>query len=309
MGPGCSAPRRVEYTSIAMGVEARIVLYAANESRARCAARAAFVRLSALDDVMSDWRDDSELRRACREASSGRTATISQDLCRVLVRAEEISAATGGAFDVTVGPAVALWREARRSGRLPDEQARRDALARVGWKNVLVDAHACTLRLAREGMQLDLGGIGKGFAADEALGVLKSHGFSRCMVAVGGDIAVGNAPPGRAAWEIATTTGPGGTIPLRNAGVSTSGDTEQHVEIDGVRYSHIVDPRSGIGLTDQVQVTVIAPDAATADALATAVCVTPELAISGLPGARVLRAAADPGSRGSASGRSSSAAR
>ncbi len=271
--PGCSAPRRIEYTSIVMGVEARMVLYAADESRARCAARAAFDRMAHLDDVLSDWRVDSELMRACREASSGRTVKISKDLCRVLVRAEEISAETGGAFDITVGPVVALWREARRTGQLPSDQARQEALSRVGWQDVHVDAKACTLRLAREGMQLDLGGIGKGFAADEAIRTLAARGFRRALVAVGGDIAVGERPPDREAWAIAAGTAPWEMIPLRHAGISTSGDAEQFVEIDGVRYSHIVDPRSGIGLTNRVQVTVIAPDATTSDAIATALCV------------------------------------
>jgi thiamine biosynthesis lipoprotein len=262
---------------MAMGVEARIVLYASNESRARCAARAAFDRIAALDEVMSDWRDDSELRRACREAACGGAVTISPDLCRVLVRAGEISAATGGAFDVTVGPLVALWREARRTGRMRDDAALREALARAGWRSVHVDAKARTLRLEQPGMQLDLGGIGKGFAADEALRVLRAEGYPRSMVGVGGDIAAGEAPPGRAAWEIATIGAPG-SIALRRAGVSTSGDAEQSVEIAGVRYSHIVDPRRGLGVTGGAEVTIVAPDAATADALATAIAVDPGVA-------------------------------
>ncbi len=302
-----------------MGVEARIVLYAADESRARCAARAAFDRMAHLDDVLSDWRGESELMRACREASSGRAVPISRDLCRVLVRAEELSAATDGAFDITVGPVVALWREARRTGQLPSDQARQEALARVGWRNVYVDAKACTLHLAREGMQLDLGGIGKGFAADEAIRTLAARGYRRALVAVGGDIAVGERPPGREAWEVAAANASGEMIPLRSAGISTSGDAEQSVEIDGVRYSHIVDPRSGIGLTNGMQVTVIAPDATTSDAIATALCVAPGAvsAVEISPGVftygrqapRALRGEAGRGPPGSAWDRSRAAAR
>ncbi len=302
---------RVEYTSIVMGVEARIVLYAADESRARCAARAAFDRMAHLDDVLSDWRGDSELVRACREASSGRAVPISRDLCRVLVRAGELSAATDGAFDITVGPVVALWREARRTGQLPGDQARLEALGRVGWRNVHVDAKACTLRLARAGMQIDLGGIGKGFAADEALAALAARGYRCALVTVGGDIAAGERPPGREAWEVAAASGE--MIPLRNAGISTSGDAEQFVEIDGARYSHIVDPRSGIGLTNRMQVTVIAPDATTSDAIATALCVTKTPGVISAsemtPGVFIFRGEAGRGSRGCDWDRSRAAAR
>ena len=129
------------------------------------------------------------------------------------------------------------------------------------------------MRLARPDMQLDLGGIGKGFAADEAVALLAARRLSRCLVALGGDIAAGDPPPQRPAWQVATTTAPSALLLLSNGGVSTSGDTEQFVEIEGARYSHIVDPRSGMGLTSRIEVTVIAPDATTADALATAISV------------------------------------
>ncbi len=264
--------QRFDYTEIIMGVEARVVLYAPDEIEARRAARAAFDRMAQLDAVMSDYRPDSELMRATRAASSGPVA-ISDDLCRVLVRAQELSEATGGVFDVTIGPLAGLWREARRSGRLPDPDALESARRRVGRELVIIDPDAGMLELTEPGMRLDLGGIGKGFAADEAVAVLAGLGVTRCLVDLGGDIAAAAPPPGTAGWRITLDGDPSVVIELDGRGVATSADTQQFVMIDGTRYSHIVDPRTGLGVTNRLSVTVVAPDAATADALASAVSV------------------------------------
>ncbi|MBM3853126.1 MAG: FAD:protein FMN transferase, partial [Verrucomicrobia bacterium] len=132
-----------------------------------------------------------------------------------------------------------------------------------------------TVTLHAAGMQLDLGGIAKGYAADEALAVLARLSLPHAMVAAGGDLALGDAPPGAPGWkvELAPFGRPSSdalTVVVANAGVSTSGDVEQFVEIAGIRYSHVVDPRTALGLTVPIAVTVIAPHAAIADGLATA---------------------------------------
>jgi thiamine biosynthesis lipoprotein len=266
--------QRFDYSEIVMGVKARIVLYARDEAAGRRAARRAFDRMAELDAVMSDYRPDSELVLACGQAHSG-PVPISADLCAVLARALAVSAASDGAFDVTVGPYTALWRAARAERRLPDGGSLEAAADRVGWRHVLVDCGAGTLRLMRPDMRLDLGGIGKGYAADAALAELARHGVEHGLVDVGGDIAVGAAPPGTAGWRVAVDVGAGRprTLTIAGSAVARSGDTEQFVEIDGVRFSHIVDPRTGLGLTNRAAVTVLAPDAATADALASAISV------------------------------------
>ena len=126
-------------------------------------------------------------------------------------------------------------------------------------------------------MRLDLGSIGKGYAADQALQILKGRGIDRALVAASGDIAIGNPPPGQRGWKIGiaafggATNSPARTLLLHNAGISTSGDTEQFIEINGVRYSHIVDPATGLGLTSRIQATIIGPDATTTDSLDTTV--------------------------------------
>ena len=269
---------RHEYSRAAMGTEARVVLYAADEPAARAAAEAAFARIAALERVMSDWAEGSELSLLNRAAGEP-ARPISPDLFAALSRAREIAEASEGAFDPTVGPLVMLWRQARRAPALPDPAAIAAARALVGWKQLeLVQGGRDgppTARLSKPGMRLDLGGIGKGFAAQEAVHELAMMGFPHALVAIAGDVVCGESPPGLPGWDVAIGKG-GPDLVVAHAAVSTSGDTEQFVELGGVRYSHVVDPRTGFGLTGAAWVTVKAADGATADALATAVSVLGE---------------------------------
>ena len=273
------ALERYEYTQPEMGVPFRIVLYAANREEADAAAKAAFDRIAALNAVLSDYEYDSELSTLSRTASSGQVVHVSDDLWRVLARAQDVAQRSGGAFDVTVGPIVSLWRKARRDQALPEPPRLSRALASTGWQKLQLDPHAHTARLLVPGMRLDLGGIAKGYAMDEALKVLEEHGIARALVSGGGDMAVSDPPPAKPGWRIEIApldvpdAPPARFVLLRRTGLATSGDLFQHVEIDGVRYSHIVDPHTGIGLTDHSLVTVIARDGMTADSLITAISV------------------------------------
>lgn len=261
-----------------MGTRFRIVLYAPDASAARRAARAAFDRIAKLDDIMSDYRANSELMSLCR-AAGGPPVKVSEDLFRVLNLSQQLAKQTDGAFDVTVGPLTRIWRRARRQRQMPDPEDLARALSLVGLDKLRLDAEAWTAQLLRPGMLLDLGGIAKGYAADEALAVLKRHGIRSALVAAGGDIAVSKPPPGREGWRIgiASLEAPNKSraryLKLRDSAVSTSGDGEHYVEIDGKRYSHIVDPRTGLGLEGRSGVTVVARNATTSDSLATAVSV------------------------------------
>lgn len=260
-----------------MGVPFRIVLYATNNVHAKIAAAAAFARIADLNAKLSDYDLESELSKLSRTSGLGHFVPVSDDLWRVLEASQHWAERTGGAFDITVGPVVNLWRHARRMQQLPRADRLSDAQARVGYTNLVLDPkkHAALLRVPE--MRLDLGGIAKGFAADEALRTLRRNGVTRALVAAAGDIALGDAPPGSPGWKIELDSGdtnvPPKVLLLWRAGVSTSGDLFQFLEIDGVRYSHIVDPRTGLGLTNSGMVAVIAPDGMTADALATAVSV------------------------------------
>ena len=294
---GCTGSRpiltRYEYSEIIMGVEGRIVLYAQDEPQARAAARAAFDRMAQLDAVLSDYRADSEAMRLSA-TSGGPPVHVGDDLFRIVLRAKEISHASDAAFDITVGPLVQLWRRARQTGTRPTQEEIDIAKLAVGAQHIFLNDDNQTIQLRQLKMQLDFGGIGKGFAADEALVTLAHAGITRCLIDLGGDIRVGDPPWGKSAWSIALPPrlhdGPP-TIDLVQAAIATSGDTEQYVLIDGRRYSHIIDPRTGIALTNRVIVTVVAPDAATADALASAASVlgpesTLELALR-FPGSRI----------------------
>ena len=269
---------RRQYAELHMGVAARIVLYAPDDATARRAARAAYARMAELEDVMSDYRPESEVRRLA--ARAGAAIPVSGDLFVVLARAVDLWRRSDGAFDATVGPFVELWRAARRTGRLPPRAGLDAAARRVGSDKVHLDSVARTVRLDAPGMRIDLGGIAKGYILDRALDALRAQGVTRALLEAGGDIVLGDAPPGRRGWRIAL---PEGDTILANHAVSTSGDTEQFVIIGGVRYSHVIDPRTGMGLTSRREATVVAPDGVTADGLATALTV-----LDGERGARLL---------------------
>ena len=286
LGAGCVASRqssvplgRFEFTQPQMGVPFRIVLYATNQAGAESAAHAAFARISELNDLLSDYDTDSELSRLSRTAGPGHAVAVSDDLWRVLQQSQALAARSGGAFDVTVGPCVNLWRKARREKKIPRPESIAEARVATGWQKLQLDSRAHTAKLLIPGMKLDLGGIAKGYAVDESLKVLRQRGISRALVSGGGDMAAGDPPPGKAGWRIevapldVTNAPPPRFVLLAHAGLATSGDVFQRVEIEGVRYSHIVDPKTGYGLTDHGLVTVIARDCTTADGLATAVSV------------------------------------
>ena len=277
-----SLPTRFEFSEIVMGVKARVVLYADTENEAVSAARDAFDRMKQLDDIMTDWRDTSELMDLCRQPAKSSVA-VSPELFDVLAEAEAMSRRTDGAFDITVGPIVKVWREARRTGTPPNATRLAEAHARTGWRQLRLDHTSRSATLMRAGMQLDLGGIGKGYAADLAAIRLEHAGVDHALIDLGGDIRTLGAPPGRDSWTVTVETGhaddPPLTLRLRDAAVATSGDTARFMEIDGVRYSHIIDPRSGEPLTTRAAVTVIAPNGTRADALASAISV---LAVDGI---------------------------
>jgi len=265
-----------------MGGEARIVLYGERRTEASMGAEHAFVRLMELDHAMSDYRPKSELNRLIA-APVDEWVDVSPDLFGALTAARTLAERTDGAFDPTIGPVVDLWRKTWRTGTLPDAAELAAARERVGYEYLELNPWSPRVRLLVPGMQLDLGGIGKGYAADAALAVLRERGITRALVDLGGDIAVGDPPPDQDGWRVALDSklNPRGNLGdvddpvvlLENAAIATSGDAYRYMELDGVRYSHVVDPRTGKGLTVRRAVTVIAPNATTADGLASALSV------------------------------------
>ncbi len=272
-----------EYREPHMGVDVHLTLYAGAAAVANDAAAQAFARIAELNGIFSDYDPDSEAMRLCRSATPGEPQTVSDDLWQVLLAAQALGRRSDGAFDVTIGPLTKLWRRARRRYELPDPQSLAEARERVGWKHLTIDPEQPFVTLHRRDLQFDFGGIVKGYAAEAAVRVLKAEGVPRALVAIDGDIAAGDAPPDQPGWRIgvapldATDRTPSVWLNLVNASVSTAGDAFQYVEIGGVRYSHIVDPRTGLGLTTRSSVTVVARHGITADGLdTTAVLLEPE---------------------------------
>ena len=250
-----------------MGTLISIKLYTTNQARAKAAFTKAFDRIAELDQILSDYREDSELNQLCR-ATPGHPIKISNDLYNVLTAAQQLAKETSGAFDVTQGPVILLWRQARRDRLLPDPAALNAASARSGFRKLHVNK--TTAMLDQANMQLDLGGIAKGYAADAALEVLARLGIASALVAMSGDLAFSHAPPGQRGWRIDVDDR---VLELSDAAVSTSGDAEQFVELNGKRYSHIIDPATAQALTNGITVSVIARRGITADSLATAACI------------------------------------
>jgi thiamine biosynthesis lipoprotein len=283
LGTGCATStlpqQRFEYTRPEMGTPFRIVLYAVDKPSADAAANAAFARIKQLNDILSDYDTDSELSRLSQTAGGGKAVKVGDDLWHVLECSQQVARETGGAFDITCGPVVSLWRKARREGKLPDTEKLDEARRAVGYDKLRLNARIHTAELLVPYMRLDLGAIAKGYAVDEAMQILRSRGIRSALVSGGGDLAVSDAPPGTNGWRIElapldeANAPPMEFVVLKNAALATSGDVFQHVKIDETRYSHIVDPRTGVGLTDHGLVVVIAGDCMTADALSTSVSV------------------------------------
>ncbi len=267
---------RFEYKYQQMGTQIRLVFYTVNQQKADSVSSLVFERIDGLNNVLSDYIEDSELNKLTNEGIGD--VTVSNDLYAVLKKSVQIAEKTNGMFDITAGPLIRLWRGARKSKIKPTPSDLEAAKEKVGYQHITFPKQN-TVRLAKQGLQLDLGGIGKGFTADEVIKILLKNGVTSALIDMGGDIRVSAPPPGRPYWLLAFSyyDGKGDEIvkkiKLKNAAAATSGDVYQFVEIDGIRYSHIVNPLTGMALTTSIQVSVIAENATKADAYASALSV------------------------------------
>lgn len=201
-----SAFSRYEFTRVEMAVQFKIILYANDEGEANKASEAAFERVKQLNLLLSDYDPMSELSRLTAAGPTQDGVAVSPELWTTLSRAQRLAEESDGAFDVTVGPYSRLWRRARRQHALPSPERLAEAKAVAGYRNLELkpnaDGKTGTVRVLKEKMQLDLGGIAKGYAADEALAVLRKAGIEQAMVAASGDMAFGEPPPGETGWRI-----------------------------------------------------------------------------------------------------------
>jgi FAD:protein FMN transferase len=263
-----------------LGTFVTVTVYARSEEAGQKAISAAFDEIRRVDGVLSVHNGESEVSRVNRLAAE-HAMTISAELVEVLRSALRISAETEGAFDVTIGPLAQLWGFIWKEYRLPTRAELERTLPLVGYQQVSLrktavpdGGMAASVQFARNGMFLDFGGIGKGYAVDRAMAVLRQEGIRSAMVKAGGDLRVMGTPPGQRGWEVQIEDprkeGKRASIVLRDQALSTSGNYENYFEVDGKRYSHIIDPRSGIPIAGMASCTVIGSTCLETDAYATA---------------------------------------
>jgi len=277
--PAADADRQAAGTSRArylMGTRCEGVAYADHEDRAAAALEAAFDEIARLESILSDYRPDSELSRLNRGAFPAPFA-CSTDLFAFIRVSAGYTNRTGGAFDITIAPLVAAW-DMRGAGRIAGGEEIRRALARVGSRRMTLDAERRTVRFDADGMALDPGGIGKGYALDAAARVLRSMGIESALLDFGGQMLAIGAPPGAGAWVVGVAhplrrDEEALTVSLRDASISTSGNSERGIVVEGRDIGHIVDPSTGAPVATRRTVSVIAGTATEADALSTALLV------------------------------------
>ena len=256
---------RVEEARVSMGCTYVIVAYTNQPEKTALLLSQALDEVDRIDAFMSHYKKESALSRINREAAL-RSMVIDGELFDFIERCLEYSRVSDGAFDITVGRLMKVWGFFDGNPRVPSAEALRDAVAQSGYKHVILNRAERSIRFARPGIELDPGGIGKGYAVDRAIAILKSHGVTRALVNAGGStiFAIGT-PPAESGWEVKID---GYTqVRLRDRALSVSGAYSKSFESDGIRYGHILDPRTGWPVQGIDKVIVIAGSGTEADAL------------------------------------------
>jgi thiamine biosynthesis lipoprotein len=270
-----SSQTRYEFSHPQMGTLFQIILYGEDSALVKKAASEAFAKIDSLNLHFSDYLENSEISQLSQKAD-GHWVKVSSDMWHLLMASQRVSRKSKGAFDITVGPLSKVWRRAFRQLVFPSAKDIQEAKAAVNYRWLKL-RKGQLVYLQHPHMRLDAGGIAKGFAVDEATYILQRYGFEQTLVIGGGDLRVGQAPPGKPGWSIGTKTMNAlgevsdTTILLVNVAVSTSGDTYRFLAWEGQRYSHIIDPRTGLGITHRGLTRIQAPTSTLADVLATTV--------------------------------------
>lgn len=269
---GCAVEAPYTADTFVMGTRAWVTLYGYDEEEAERIAGEALRELHRIESVMSTWRETSEISILNAQAA-GTMRRVSHELFTVVDSAFHYAALTDGAFDITVRPLVRLWGFQGGTAHIPTDAEIDSVLEHVGHGRVKVDEALPGIALPT-GMELDLAGIAKGYAVDRCATVLAESGVTSALVNLGGNIYALGAPPGKDGWTVGIREARGarstiGVIMLKDAAVATSGNYENFVEIEGKRYGHIIDPRTGRTVDHMLSVTVVAPTAIAADALST----------------------------------------
>lgn len=256
---------RFEESLDAMGTTYSIVLYGRDRFKLQAAIEMAFEEVRRLDGMLSNYRPESEWSKINRQAAE-QPVTVSKELFDLLSACVRYSQASDGAFDITVGPLMKVWGFYKGSGRFPHRSEIRGAMSNVGYRNVELDAKAQTVRFRRSGVEIDPGGVGKGYAVDRVVDILKTNGITTGLITAGSSSIYGiGAPPNEGrGWrlEIRNPKNPNLTVQevfLKNESMSTSGNYEKFFRVREKMYSHIMDPRTGYPAEGMLSVSVTSP--------------------------------------------------
>jgi thiamine biosynthesis lipoprotein len=257
-----------------MGTEVTVTVVTRSRAQGSAAIDAAMAEVRRLDEMMSLYKDESELTRV-NLAAGRRPVQVSAEMIEVVLAAARVSDLTGGAFDITAGPLAVLWQMRLKENRTPTDAELALARGRVGYKNIVIDKKASTLYLSKPGMIMDLGGVAKGYAADRAAEALGKQGIQNGIVAIAGDIRVMGKRPDGSPWRIGVQHPRDAdktlaVLELSDKSISTSGDYERFRIVNKKRYHHIIDPRTGGPSTGMISATVVGDSGALIDPLATA---------------------------------------
>jgi FAD:protein FMN transferase len=273
LGPAADRPpalARFEGSRVSMACVYSIVAY--GDASVPTVIERALDEVDRIDRLMSHYKRDTPLSQLNRSGANG-PVPVDPELFDFIVECLRYSRESGGAFDVTVGPLMKAWGFFTGEGRVPPESEIAELRTRVGYRHVVVDVERKTIRFDVPGVELDLGGIAKGYAVDRAVGVLKSHGVGAALVSAGGSTIYGlGSPPGRRGWDVALrdpvdSTRTAMTVRLKDRALSVAGRSEKSFEVAGVRYSHIMDPRTGRPVQGVLSVAVLTTNGTEGDAL------------------------------------------
>jgi FAD:protein FMN transferase len=272
--------KRYEFTENKMGSPFRIVFYHSDSLKAMLLPKECYLLVDSLNNIFSDYTLNSEVGKLT-QLKPFEEQRISDELFSTIIYAKRMWLMSHKTFDITIGALTHLWRKAKAENRFPSEQEIKAAKELTGFKNLILDPKKQTIAFKKAGMQLDFGGIVKGYAAQRLIEFLKTNRTPIALVDAGGDIVVSDPPPFKEGWNIAINIPESEfelwdkKLELKHCAVATSGDVYRFIVHDGKKYSHIIDPRIGYGVTTQRNVTVIYKDGGAADWLATACSILP----------------------------------
>ena len=272
--------KRFQFTENKMGSTFGIIFYCDDSTKASALSKECFALVDSMNNIFSDYTATSEVGKLASMAVV-KDQKVSDELFEVIRLSKHAWQSSGKSFDITIGALTQLWRKAKKENRFPKEAEIKNAKRATGFKKVTYDISVKTISFKTPGLRLDFGGIVPGYVAQKVLDHLKTRNINIALVDASGDIVMSDPPPGKEGWLVGINLPESENevwdkkLELKGFAVSTSGDVYRYTLHNGKKYSHIIDPKTGYGVTSQRNVTVITKDGAEADWLATACSILP----------------------------------